>query len=68
MAHTSTLFIGLDGHKETSAGADVGEEREAEEIALGTSGTRQKDIAALGRKLQGKGKLLPVVYEAAPWG
>ena len=30
MAHTSTLFIGLDVHKETIAFAYVSEEREAE--------------------------------------
>jgi hypothetical protein len=30
MAQGSTLFIGLDVHKETIAGAYVGEEREAE--------------------------------------
>lgn len=68
MAHTSTLFIGLDVHKETIAVAYVGEEREAAVISLGTIGTRQKDIDALVRKLQGKGKELHFVYEAGPCG
>jgi transposase len=68
MAPTSTLFIGLDVHKETIAVAYVGEEREAEVISLGTIGTRQKDIDALVRKLQSKGKQLHFVYEAGPCG
>src|SRR5882724_2047409 len=68
MAHTSTLFIGLDVHKETIAVAYGSEEREAEGIFLGTRGTRQCDIDNLIRKLQGKGKKLHLVYEAGPCG
>jgi transposase len=68
MAPASTLFVGLDVHKETIAVAYVGEEREAEVVSLGTIGTRQKDIDALVRKLQGKGKRLHFVYEAGPCG
>jgi transposase len=68
MAHTSTLFVGLDVHKETIAVAYVGEEREAEVIPLGTIGTRQGDIDKLIRKLQGKGQRLHFVYEAGPCG
>ena len=68
MAHTSTLFIGLDVHKETIAVAYVAAEREAEVISLGTSGTRQGDIDKLVRRLQAKGKILHFVYEAGPCG
>lgn len=68
MAHASTLFVGLDVHKETIAVAYVGEEREAEVLSLGTIGTRQGDIDKLIRKLQGKGKTLHCVYEAGPCG
>src|SRR5262245_6158863 len=68
MAHLSTLFVGLDVHKETIAVAYVGEEREAEVVALGTIGTRQCDIDKLIRKLQSKGKTLHFVYEAGPCG
>ena len=68
MVHTSTLFIGLDVHKETIAVAYVGEEREAEVISLGTIGTRQGDIDKLIRKLHSKGKTLHFVYEAGPCG
>src|SRR5262249_6569771 len=68
MAHTSTLFVGLDVHKETIAVAYVAEEREAEVVSLGTIGTRQCDIDKLIRKLQSKGKTLHLVYEAGPCG
>ena len=68
MAHSSTLFVGLDVHKETIAVAYVAEEREAEVVALGSIGTRQGDIDKLIRKLQAKGKPLHLVYEAGPCG
>jgi transposase len=58
----------LDVHKETIAVAYVGEEREAEVVALGTIGTRQCDLDKLIRKLQSKGKALHFVYEAGPCG
>jgi transposase len=68
MADNSTLFIGLDVHKETIAVAYVGEERAGEVVSLGTIGTRQGDIDKLIRKLQAKGKSLHLVYEAGPCG
>ena len=68
MAHASTLFVGLAVHKETSAVADVGEEREAAVLSLGTIGTRQGDSDKLIGKLQGKGKTLHCVSEAGPCG
>src|SRR4029077_20436800 len=68
MAHTSTLFVGLDVHKETIAVAYGAEERGAEVISLGTIGTRQCAIDKLIRKLQAKGKPLHFVYEAGPCG
>jgi len=68
MAHSSTLFVGLDVHKETIAVAYVAEEREAEVVSLGTIGTRQCDIDKLSRKLHSKGKMLHLVYEAGPCG
>jgi transposase len=68
MAQGSTLFIGLDVHKETIAVAYVAEEREAEVVFLGTIGTRQCDIDKVIRQLQSKGKTLHFVYEAGPCG
>jgi hypothetical protein len=48
MAHTSTLFVGLDVHKETIAVAYVSEEREAEVLFLGnrTPGARSTEPRA----------------------
>ena len=45
-AHSSTLFSGLDVHKEPIAVVYVAEEREVAVIFLGTIGTRQCDITA----------------------
>jgi hypothetical protein len=58
----------LDVHKETLAVAYGGEEREAEVVFLGTSGTRQCDIDKLIGKLHSNGKTLHFVYEAGPCG
>jgi hypothetical protein len=49
MAHGSTLFIGLDVHKESIMVTSVAEEREAEVVSLGSIGTRQGDIDKLIR-------------------
>jgi transposase len=68
MAQASTLFVGLDVHKETIAVAYVAEERGAEVTSLGTIGTRQCDLDKGIRKLQSKGKALHLVYEAGPCG
>jgi len=68
MAQGSTLFIGLDVHKESLAVAYGSEERGAEVVFLGTIGTRQCDIDKLIGKLQAKGKTLHFVYEAGPCG
>jgi transposase len=68
MAQASTLFVGLDVHKESIAVAYGAEEREAEVVFLGTIGTRQSDIDKVIRKLQSKGKALHFVYEAGPCG
>ncbi len=68
MAQGSTLFVGLDVHKETIAVAYVAAERAAEVVSLGIVGTRQCDIDKLIRKLQAKGKTLHFVYEAGPCG
>ena len=62
------MFVGLDVHQETIAGAYVSEDREAEVIFLGTIGTRQCDIDKLIRQLHAKGKKLHFVYEAGPCG
>src|SRR5512145_1738008 len=68
MRHSSTLYVGLDVHKESIAVAYAPEERGAETVFLGTIGTRQRDIDILVRTLQSKAQHLLFVYEAGPCG
>jgi transposase len=49
MSHPSTLYIGLDTHKDSIAVAYAGEARDAEVVFLGRIGTRQGDIDKLIR-------------------
>jgi transposase len=68
MTQSSTLFIGMDVHKETIAVADVAQEHGAEVVSLGTIGTPQCDIDQLIRKMPSKATHLIFVYEAGPCG
>jgi hypothetical protein len=49
MSQSSTLCIGMDVHKETLAVAYVVHEHGAAVTSRGPSGTRQGDLAPLGR-------------------
>jgi transposase len=68
MHNSSTLYVGLDVHKDSIAVAYVAKDHDAEVIYLGTIGTRQCDIDQLVRKLHSKAKHLVFVYEAGPCG
>jgi transposase len=68
MSQSSTLYVGLDVHKESIAVAYVAKEHHAEVVYLGTIGTCQCDIDALIRKLQSKSPHVVFVYEAGPCG
>jgi len=68
MSQSSTLYIGMDVHKESIAVAYVAQAHGAEVISLGTIGTRQCDIDKLIRQLRSKSKQLVFVYEAGPCG
>ena len=68
MSQSSTLFIGIDVHKDSIAVAYVAQEHGAEVMFLGSLGTRQCDIDQLIRKMQSKAKHLIFVYEAGPCG
>ena len=68
MPQSSTLYVGMDVHKESIAVAYVAEEHHAEVVYLGAIGTRQCDIDQLIRKMQSKSKQLVFVYEAGPCG
>src|SRR5713101_4779949 len=68
MSQSTTLFVGMDVHKETIAVAYVAQEHGAEVTYLGTIGTRQCDIDQLIRKMQSKAQHLIFIYEAGPCG
>lgn len=68
MSQSSTLFVGMDVHKDTIAVAYVAQEHGADVTYLGTIGTRQCDIDTLIRKMQSKAQHLIFIYEAGPCG
>ena len=68
MRNGSTLYVGLDVHKDSIAVAYASDAVAAAPVALGTIGTRQCDIDALVRKLQSKSPRLVFIYEAGPCG
>lgn len=68
MAQSSTLFIGMDVHKDSIAVAYVAQDHGAEVTYLGALGTRLCDIDQLVRKMQSKATHLIFVYEAGPCG
>ena len=68
MPQSSTLYIGLDVHKESIAVAYAAKDPSAAVIYLGSMGTRQCDLDKLIRQLQSKAKRLVFVYEAGPCG
>ncbi|MBI3330359.1 MAG: IS110 family transposase [Nitrospinae bacterium] len=68
MRHASTLYVGLDVHKESIAVAYAHEERDAEVVSLGNIGTRPCDIDPLIRRLRSQSPPLVCVYEAGPCG
>lgn len=68
MSEYSTVFVGLDVHKESIAVGYASGASRGEPTYLGPIGTRQCDIDGLVRKLQSKGQALQFVYEAGPCG
>ena len=66
--YTSTLYVGLDVHKESISVAYVSDAKDAEVLYLGAVGTRQSDIDKLIRQLHSKSPRLVFVYEAGPCG
>jgi transposase len=68
MHQSSTLYIGMDVHKDAIAVAYVAKDHDAEVVYLGTIGTRQCNLDQLSRKMQSKATHLVFVYEAGPCG
>jgi transposase len=68
MSQSSTLYVGMDVHKDSIAVAYIANDQHAEVVSLGNIGTRQCDIDHLIRRLQSKSPHLVFVYEAGPCG
>lgn len=64
----TTLFVGLDVHKEFIAIAYVPDDRTADITYVGPIGTHQSDIDKLIQRLQAKASRLIFAYEAGPSG
>jgi transposase len=63
----TTVFVGLDVHKDSITVACVDAVHDAAVIDLGTVGTQQYAVDRLLKKLSGRGRL-KLVYEAGPCG
>lgn len=68
MPQSSTLYIGLDVHKESIAVAYAAKDPSAAVLYPGSMGTRQCDLDKLIRQLPSKATRLVFVYEAGPCG
>ncbi|WP_432257736.1 IS110 family transposase [Cupriavidus sp. TMH.W2] len=66
MEHDSTLYVGLDVHKDSITVAYALGMGEVE--LLGKIGTSQADIDRLCKRLQSKARHIRIVYEAGPCG
>ncbi len=68
MPQPTTLFVGLDVHKDSIAVAHAEAERVDPPHFVGSIGTRQADIDKLIRRLHAKAPRLVFAYEAGPCG
>jgi transposase len=68
MAEPTTLFVGLDVHKESIAVAHASADRASDIVEVGQVGTREADIDKLIRRLHSQASELVVAYEAGPCG
>ena len=68
MAEPTTLFVGLDVHKESIAVAHASADHASEVVDVGQVGTREADLEKLLRRLHSRASRLVVAYEAGPCG
>lgn len=68
MSKNTTVFVGLDVHRDSISVAYATDVRTEEPVFVGPIGTRQADIDKLVRKLTSKACHLVFAYEAGPCG
>jgi len=68
MSKPTTVFVGLDVHKDSIAVAYAEDSSRNEPVFVGPIGTRQCDIDKLLRRLHTKGSRVVCAYEAGPCG
>jgi len=68
MAEPTTLFVGLDVHKDSIAVAHASADSASDIVYVGQIGTREADLDKLLRRLHGHASRLVVAYEAGPCG
>ena len=68
MQQPTTLFVGLDVHKESISVAYAAPDRREPPQFVGQIGTRKSDIDKCIRRLQSKAPELVFAYEAGPCG
>jgi hypothetical protein len=68
MPEPTTLFVGLDVHKDSITVAHAEAHRPDPPHFVGSTGTRQADIDKLVRRLQSQASHLEFAYEAGPCG
>ena len=68
MPQSTTLYVGMDVHKESIAVADVAQAHGAAVVLLGSVGTRQCGSGQLTRTLPAQATPFVFVDEAAPCG
>ena len=68
MAEPSTLYVGLDVHKDHIAVAHAAARRTPDVTDVGPIGTREADLDKPLRRLRGQAARLVVAYEAGPCG
>jgi hypothetical protein len=68
MHKPTTLFVGLDVHKDSISVAYACEDRDADVIFVGPIGTLQRDFDKLVRRLHSKASRFVFAYDAGPCG
>ena len=68
MAEPTTIFVGLDVHKESIAVAHASADHGSEVVYVGQVGTREADLDKLLRRPHSHASRLVVAYEAGPCG